>query len=1000
MSPPAACGLTTIPPGRSFVTSLIDGIVANWHDPDDPFCLARITILLPTRRAVRALRDGFRLWSETAHGTATLLPAIRPIGDADESDLSFAGPPLDDLELDPPIPPVRRQLLLAHLIQRWTAAKDGAPGPLPQAVRLAGDLSDFLDTVQTDDADLSGLADLAPDRFAAHWQQTIDFLTIVTDFWPEMLRETAVSDMAVRRNRLLDAQSAAWRAHPPTDPVIAAGSTGSIPATARLLDAILTLPQGAVVLPGLDRAMDPESWAAVAGEPSHPQYGLHQLLTRLGRSRDDVRPWPGTETDTLRTPRTDLINEALRPAKTTHDWMSVKDRIIPEAAAGLTRIDAPTPALEARTIAVIMRETLEIPNATAALVTPDRGLARRVVRDLHRWGIDVDDSAGMPLSLTPPAVFLGLIKTIALERFAPVPLLALLKHPLTRLGFTRARLDALTARLERDVLRGLRPRPGLEGLRLAIAERCKDEERAAPLTALADRLGDAFAPFTATITNDTADLAAFAAAHGETAERIAEDPDSETSALWSGDAGEALAAYLQDLLNDGRDGMALRLTDYAALFSLLMDTRMVRARTPRHPRLHIWGPLEARLQQADTMILGGLNEGTWPAEPGIDPWLNRPMRAALGLAMPERRIGQAAHDFAQMAAAPKVIMTRAEKSGGAPQVASRWLLRLANLLEGAGLTDALTPATDYTALADRLNHRHPPHRIAEPTPRPPVEARPTELPVTDIGKLIRDPYAVYARRILRLRPLDDLDRQPGPQERGTLVHDILEGFIRDHTGPLTDDALDDVMARARTAFAPLLDRPGIAAFWWPRFAQAMTWFIAKERSWRMHATPAALEAKGMLRLPLSHAFTLTARADRIDRLDDASYAVLDYKTGAAPSGAQVETGLEPQLPLEALILEQGGFEGLDPAPVSVLRYVRLRGGREPGEIREPVKPGAPVTELIAETADGLNLLIETFKDPNTPYRSKPRAQFQSAYGDYDHLARYKEWSVYTGGEDG
>ncbi len=1011
---PSPLSVYTIPPGQSFVDALVRGMTDRWHDRDDPFSLARITLLLPTRRAVRAARSAFRRWSEGTLGTPVLLPTIRTIGDVEEEDVALTPGPgsLSEAALPPAIPELRRRLLLARLIARWhdnRRTEGNAPMGAAHAAGMARDLAGFLDGVQTEEGDLSGLGGLVPEEFAAHWQHTVEFLEILTTAWPAILEEQGTMDPALRRNRLIDAVSTAWQASPPADPIIAAGSTGSIPATARLLKTVAGLPQGAVVLPGLDTGLEDEAWKGL--EDSHPQAGLARLLHRLEVPHGSVPLWPGAGPEHPQAARVRLLNAALRPAQTTDQWRDLlNDNLVSvEAVRGLSRIDAPTPALEARAIAFIMRETLEEPGKTAALVTPDRDLAGRVRRELRRWKISVDDSAGLPLKDTVPARFMRLAARTAAEGFAPVSLLSLLKHPLTRIGATREDHNTRTTLLETCLLRGPRPPRSLNGL----MARAQDPDRALSdgirksLCTFLQAIEDAFIPLTKLAEAETSPLNTWAQAHVTVAEELArpERDAGETGQerLWAGDEGNALAGFLADLVAEGSHGDPVSLTDYPPLFDALIEGTVVRPVIGRHPRLFIWGPMEARLQQADVMILGGLNEGTWPANPGIDPWLSRPMRAELNLALPERRIGLAAHDFAQLAAGPTVFLTRSEKSGGTPQVPSRWLLRLSNLLSGAGETlpagaAALRSSTDYVAWALALDEPDGVRRCDEPKPRPPAEARPRRLSVTQIETLIRDPYAIYARHVLELKVLDPIDRPYDQRERGTAVHDAIEAFLKTWQGPLSPQAQSALTAEGEKTFAPLRDDPVSGTFWWRRFLEAAQWFLEEERAWRNEANPAAQEIKG--ELMLEGGFTLSARADRIDRLKDGSYAIIDYKTGTVPTLKQVETGLSPQLPLEAIMVEAGGFEDLPPGRVGHMRYVGLSGGTEPGKVRTVPADPAHTADLIAHTKESLAGLIRQYGDSRTPYLSRPRPQFVTYQGDYDHLARVKEWSVSDAQGDG
>ena len=957
----------------------------------DPLSLTRTTILLPTRRACRALRDAFL---RVTDGAALLLPKLMPLGDVDVDEIELRAdgaveePATSDDGVPSALPGLRRQLLLTRLIR----ADDDAIAPA-QAAQLARELARLLDQVATERLDLTRLRGLVPEDYATHWQKTLAFLSILTERWPAVLRLEGAVDAADRRNAVLAAQAALWRATPPDAPVIAAGTTGSIPATADLLAVIAALPTGAIVLPGLDQTMTDDAWAKL--EPGHPQFGLKALLERLEVARAAVAPWPvGDVTDPA---RARWLSCAMLPAEAADDWR--RPGGLPSTPlTGVARIDCANPQEEAGLIALALREALERPGRTAALVTPDRSLARRVTAELARFGIAIDDSAGQPLDQTPPGVFLRLLADAVAAEDAPVPLLALLKHPLAAAGREPGAFRRRVRELERRVLRG--PRPGLDlaGLADAIARDPELREEARDrLAHLVDQLARLVAPFGLLLGAREAALGDLLRCHLAVAEALAATADQRgADRLWSGDAGEAAADWIADLLDAARSFPPLDGADYPALFGALIQGQVVRPRYGRHPRLAILGPLEARLQHADRVILGGLNEGTWPAEAPVDAWLSRPMRAAFGLPAPERRIGLAAHDFAQAFCAPEVVLTRAAKVDGTPTVPSRWLQRLAAVLEAAGERDALTADSGPRWLAWQRGHAAAPPAQAcpPPAPRPPLSARPRKLSVTAIERWMRDPYAIFARYVLALKALDPLDDDPGAAERGLFIHHALDRFVREHPDALPPDAVARLLEIGRQTFGASLDRPAVWAFWWPRFGRVARWFVAEERARRTGLAHIATECKGELVIAAAGGpFTLTATADRIERRHDGSLAIIDYKTGAPPKWDDVTAGLSPQLPLEAVIAEAGGFGALPRGDIIELAYWRLSGGDPPGEIKPLTDALAPVIDAAAR---GLRALIERFDDPATAYPPVPRPDKAPAFSDYAHLARLKEWA---GGED-
>ena len=982
--------LYTVPPHASFVDALAESLLAGRVmalNPVDPLALSRLTILLPTRRACRALRLAF---VRAAPGQALLLPRIRPLGDIDEDEPSLGDE--KDETLPDAVSPLERRLMLARLIQRLGETPGGAAltgaGAVDQAARLARALASLLDEIQIARCDPEGLAHLAPEEYAAHWQQVLRFLSLITDSWPAILAEKDLMDPAARRNALLERLAARWEAEPPAHPVIAAGSTGSVPATRELLAAIARLPQGAVVLPGLDTEADDETWEAIG--PTHPQYALKGLLAQIGVEREAVKPWPTDDgAGGSRTARTRLIADAMRPAETITAWRGLPAPE-PVALRDIHRIDCASPQEEAGVIAIVMRRTLETPNRTAALVTADRALARRVATELRRWEVEVDDSAGEPLGETPPGALLRLTARMVAEGAAPIPLLAALKHPLAAGGQAPATFRRSVRVMETTILRGPRPAPGFHGLQAAL----KGGNPA--LVSWLDRLAAAAAPVVDAMAPPETGLRELLQAHVAFAEWLAAaDDEGGAARLWSGEAGEQAARFVAGLLQAAASLPPVAPARYPALLDALMEDHVVRPPHGRHPRLQIWGPLEARLQHADCMILGGLNEGVWPPAAAGDPWMSRPMRADFGLPPPELRIGLSAHDFVQCCGAEEVYLTRARRIEGTPTIPSRWLQRLDALLAaGAEDGEAALRGMEPTLLAwwhalDRPAESPGPRPA--PAPAPPVAARPRRLSVTRIETWIADPYSIYARDILRLRPLDPIDADPSAAERGSIIHRILDAFVREHRDLLPPDAEARLLALGRAHFEEAGARPGVLAFWWPRFERIVHWFLKTERARRPAFQPLATEVDGALDLDApAGPFRLTAKADRIDKTETGGLEIIDYKTGGVPPKKHVADGRRPQLSLEAAIARAGGFAGLDATEVAALAYWRLSGAETAGEIT-PI--GGDADKLAQAAADGLLALVAHFDDPATPYHPVPRPALAPAWNDYAHLARHMEWSV-------
>lgn len=980
----------TIPPDVAFVDALAAHLLAQHREA--PLDLPRVRVLVPTRRSCRALTMAFhRLQGDRP----TLLPSISPLGDIDEDELSldYADILGADCAFDvpPAIRPIRRQLLLARLV----LALRGEITLPDQAARLARELARLIDQVHTERCSWDNLDLLVPDEFADHWQITLRFLRLVTQHWPAVLDEEGCIDPADRRNRLLAAQTAAWTARPPQTPIVVAGSTGSVPAVADLIRVVATLPFGTVVLPGLDTAADDAAWDAISQEPWHPQHGMGRLLDHIGLRPSEVRPWPVPPelASARRRGRSALVNQALHPATLAIARQAAE---IPAAAVtGIAQIDLPGPEEEARAIALLMRQALEDPQQTAALITPDRPLARRVAAELRRWDIALDDSAGRPLGDTPVGAYFRLIARMVAERFAPVPLLAVLKHPLAQAGLPPGQYRHQVRALELAVLRGPRPAPDVDGLRRAAGV-----SGSAVAIDVVDRLGRAVAPFAALFEADTCPLSELLAAHVAAAEALAAgETEDGAAALWLEDDGEALAEFL-DVMLEAADGIEIaKPASYPAFLDTLLVGQVVRPAWGQHPRLAVWGPIEARLQHADVVILGSLNENSWPPHVHASPWMSRPMLRAFGLPAPERRIGLSAHDFCQSIAAETVWLTRSRRVEGTPTVPSRWLTRLHTWMESLDPPLTFDSGAQWQAWQSLLDVADPAERgrIGPPSPCPPVAARPRRLSVTRIETWMRDPYAIYAEFVLGLRALEPVDVDPTTADYGAFIHKALEILIRRHPEQLPHGAYEQLLQCGREALAPLVDRVGVRAFWWPQFQRIAQWIIDVEREREGSVRRSLSEVSGSLSfLAPGGRFAVTATADRIDVLNDGGVTIIDYKTGSIPSEREIAEGFAPQMPLEAAIAIRGGFAELPPAPVRSIEFWQLRGRREGGRRRVFDQP----VDALAEAAiQGVARLVAAFDDPDTPYQARPRASASPRYSAYEHLARVKEWATAEEGGD-
>lgn len=1006
-----------IPAHRPFMDDLAEGVL-DWLGEHPPETLSDATILLPNRRAARAFTAAL---SRLSGDRPVLLPQVRPLGDLEEEEPPFAPGELG-LDLPPAIAPLTRRFEMARMI-----VEEFEPGLKPlRALEMADALGGFLDSCQLEEiADPGRVVDLVEGDLAVHWQDSARFLGLAVEAWPRRLALMGLVDPAWRRASLLRLLATRWTESPPTGPVIAAGSTGSAPAAADVLNAVALAPQGCVVLPGLDRDLAEAVWATLKDEEQHPQNALWRLLHRHGVPRDAVRPWfqPATElaVQARGLARQRLINEALRPANATSDWRKEIARIR-EAAAPLMSADPIALGLEglsvvtlraeedaAATLALLMRETLETPGKTCALVTPDLALGRRVAARLERWGIVADSSSGTPLSRMPAGVFLDLAARWMADPFSPQTLLALVKSPLARIDLDGARQAEAVTTLEEHALRGPRPRDGADLQRrlLRAAEprrggKLLPDWRVAQLAGartLVQRLEVLSNAALVQFVDGVAPLDEAARALTRLVEALAGQD------VWAGPDGEAAAALMSGLIEGGASLGGIGRAAFADLVRGLLTEETVRTGGATHPRLRILGAIEARLVRADRMILAGLEEGVWPNAAPVDPFLSRPMRGVLGLPPPERRLGQTAQDFVQAACADEAILVHSERRGGQPAVKSRWLWRLEMLARGADAPDTKVTLDRPVAMASLARALDaplpgPPRYARRPEPRPPVERRPRSLYVTRVERWVRDPYGLYAQWVLGLEAMERPGASTHALERGNAMHKAVEEMTLEFPDVLPPDHADRLEA---AIIAQLIERgfdEAAMAREAPLTRNAAVWLTGIERTRRARGIRLLVERQGQLTLETPGGpFTIKAYADRIELGEDGG-AVLDLKTGKTPSRKEVLAGFSPQLTLTAAILANGGFPDAGPTSPDELTYLHVVGRKVPGRVvtvSDPTRARpdpATASEMAAMALEGLRGRIAQFEKETTPYVSWAAPQFMGTFGgNYDHLARVWEWYV-------
>lgn len=930
--------------------------------------LANVLFLLPNRRACVDLANAFvRIQGRTP----AILPQMLPIADMDDDEVFFSGFNLDEMfeAENQTISRDERLFLFTRLIMSKPSDFGLKQISLAQALNLAIDLAKLIDTAINQGLSFDKLQDLVPEKYATHWQETLKLLKIITEFWPMILKERDAVDACTLKNSLLFKQAQIWEKNPISQNIVVAGVTASFPAIIALLKSIINLPNGEIYFSGIDRFANQAYWDAV--DETHPLFETKSLLELLEISPQDV-------IDVLSPSlpeREQLISEIMRPAPVSDEWRRIYGSFdLDKAISGISVINCRSQRDEALAIALKMREVLNTPEKTAALITYDRNLARRVASELERFEIKIDDSAGLPLSLTSIGIFFRLLAEAAGNMESDIAFITLLKHPFMLVGMNASDFRSMVYTYE-------------TALRQSQIQGLSEEN-----SRFVKRIKDILADFALCLENPSISFKEILEKHITLAEACAtSDALAGSSVLWKGDAGKTAAKFFTQLLSSSETLGNINGQDYLPLLCELMGLESVRARYGTHPRLSILGPIEARLHHFDTVILGEVNEGVWPKPAQADMWMSRPMKKDFGFSLPEKAIGILGADLCGFLAAPQVVITRADRVDGVPMKKSRWLLRFETVLKAMQSDILKITDTGFSSLANRLDKPDAYTPIKAPAPCPPLFSRPRRLSASGVDLLIQDPYSVFAKYILKLYPLDDLDQEKDQRDYGTLIHAIIEDFNNIYPAELPEKPLDVLVSLGRKHFVDFDISPDLEAFWWPKFLKTAEWIIQQEQDYRSSVKLVHNEIKGEISYNLPNGpFTFTAKADRIDELKDGCLNILDYKTGKIPSSKEVQSGHALQLPLEGLIASKGHFETISNMNVQKLIYWQL------GNSILEITPQND--DILQRTEDYLLKLVETFDFETTPYHSRPIPKFIPKNSDYEHLARIREWSVQEDGE--
>ncbi|MBR1544477.1 MAG: double-strand break repair protein AddB [Alphaproteobacteria bacterium] len=951
--------------------------------------IANDIILLPTRRACRHLKD---IFLNISGGEAVLLPTILPLGDIDENglaNLDYENESLDS-DLPPAISKIKRNLILSTLIKAKMSDFTEE-----QAYSLAVDLAHLMDTVEMEELSFNNLQYLVPEEYSIHWQETLEFLKIVTEEYPKILDDNNVMNPVARKVALIKKQIEYWKKFPPKGRVFAAGSTGSLVPISYMLRFISKMERGFLILPGLDKNISDKDFEILTADypktnQNHPQYGLLKLIKGLDLKISDVPELPiYREYDIADSDRELLSSHIMLSSEMNDDWSNLP-KLKNDVLSDVSELCLDTDSDEVFAVAGLLRKAVA-ENKKALLITPDRKIAKSVANELKRWNIIVDDSAGIPASDTTTGNYIILVLKMLYDNFSPYSILAVLKHKYTSLGYKKDELDNIISDFENKVLRG---KISLNTLDKMIQEASKYDNVYNLLLKIKDVSKGMYEKITDSQKYSIYDLLY---SHLSLVENFVSGPDVDVNdVMWNSDLHSDLSAELSSLLSSLKEikeeNNSVKIDEmtasaYFVFISNYLLSLSLRPKINSHPNIAIMNSIEARLITADLYIMSGLNEDTFPSVTSDDPWMSRPMKAKFKLPLPERKIGLSSHDFVEFFCKKNVVMTHAVKVDGVNTITSRWLTKLSAIVNIANLQWKNPLSEEVKSWIRLSSFSSNSSRCKRPAPCPPVDARPKKLSATWIEKWYRDPYIIFANKILKLKKLDDINPVAGPAELGTVIHNSLEEFKKKNLS-----TFDELMQIMHNNAVPYMDIPQID-FWYTKFETVAKWFIDYEASIKNLISFSFQEETGKLKITPN--FTITAKADRIDVLRDNRAIVFDYKTGTPPSEKEVLSGYAPQLPIEALILKNGGFDNIKTnSKIGGVRYIKLTGSQN-GHISGE-KLDDSIDEIVETAFKNLKENIELFSRQSTPYLSRPNpnkvGHSIENYSEYAHLARVKEWN--------
>jgi ATP-dependent helicase/nuclease subunit B len=902
-------------------------------------------IILPNQRLVDDAAKALATKAQRLGREAVILPdivSLNGLGDALGRSTLLTELGLPEALL-PIIPHSRRIQELTRLVQDSLHA---TALPFAQAFRMASDLASLIDAWAWYELDFNRLQAIAPSHLASHWQQHLNALELISALWPKRLASLGMIEAATHTVQVVQHIVK----HYPNSPhhFVLAGVVHPAPLLHTLAKTIAAHPKGLWVLAGYERSV-------TQPPPHHPAYLQQRMLAHTGIAAADV---PDMVAHDSVTPTSKARQDSI--AAHLHDddkvWAALPTTTLAEGLNNVSLVACPTLEDEARCIALKIRDTVEHPTKTIAVVTPHRGLTQRIRLMLSQWGIVPNTSDGSGLEQSLVGRFLRLLVAVAQDPCDAITLLGLLKHPLCALGGDAAQTRAYAQHLETRLFR----------------------HKLAPYTL---EIIDFHSRDYPTQWHGLKTILTLS--HAQTLRRILERLQTiatETSAgkAWHEADGQAAHQALQDWQAHTYD-QALSLDDVAVLLGDWLQQVSLHTGHGQHPRVFLWGWLESQLQRPDVLIMASLTDGVLPPKPAPSLWLNAAMHNVLGLPSPEAEQGFAAHIYRHNLHAAEVMLTYAQRDGDSPQLPSVWLQRWQALC-------AVQKYPWHSEWRERAARFYTQSHSPRPEPLPKPASRPHRLSATNLELLVKNPYGYYAKEILGLHKAKEIARAFEAADYGSLVHGLLCDFVRAYPDTIDDSAAAWLFAQAKQRLTTLADSPDITTFRLAQLEAVLQHYLQQERRHRQHYQPWQQEEKAEWDYPLSDSrLTFVAKVDRMDihRATQAAH-IIDYKTGNAPSKSAVNQHfIAWQLTLAGMMVQAGAF-GNASHDVDTLHYW-------------PIKLNSTATTITvdddfwANAQACLDAIVCHYWQSDTPYLVWPHPDIKATYDDYAHLARRDEW---------